>query len=75
MLINDGLKYTKIYEDFEDGEVKVYVRICPIETERFGHGIALATVFTRETRDQAISFAKDVDQYIDAMIASTNKRK
>jgi len=69
------LKYTHIYWDlFEVGgelEYRPYVRLCPnfMDTEAAGysHGLSIGNI-SFETKEEAESFAKNVDSFIYAMI-------
>ena len=55
-------KYTFIYTDYQESKEIHYVRLAPLETLNFPHGIALATTFS--TRQSASDFADLVDDYI-----------
>ena len=61
-------KYTLVYGTLENEEFIHYVRICPLETEQYPHGLALATKC--ETEEEAKSFAMLVDAYIDEWLCS-----
>ena len=50
--------YTMVYYS----DKKFYVRVVPIETDRFPHGLALATTF--DTKADAVKFAESVEEYI-----------
>lgn len=54
--------HARAYMTSQDGKPVHYVRLGPLETKQFPHGLALAT--TTETREEADSFAKLVDAYI-----------
>ncbi|AXQ69086.1 hypothetical protein HOU02_gp062 [Caulobacter phage CcrBL9] len=67
--------WTLVYSDVDPTLSKLvwYVRLTPIETERFRHGLALATTFP--TKEAAEAFADLVDEYMDeAMIDANNRR-
>lgn len=61
-------EYTHVYSSSKDGNLTHYVRLVPIETKRFPHGIAISTTF-EEKRDAEL-FADEVDEYIKAALWS-----
>lgn len=62
------VKYTQVYSSCEQGKQVFYVRIASHETNRFPHGVALATTFDDKTK--AEEFADDVDEYLDTIFKS-----
>jgi hypothetical protein len=61
-------KHTSVYSTSEDGGLIHYVRLIPIETNQYPHGLALATKC--KTKEEAEGFAKLVDEYIDEWLSS-----
>lgn len=55
-------EYTHVYSTSDSGKLLHYIRLVPIETTRFPHGIAISTMFD-EKRDAEL-FADEVDKYI-----------
>lgn len=57
-------KWTMIYWDYSNGP-KCYVRLTPLETDKFSHGLALAQTFDNE--EDANKFADAVDEYMETV--------
>lgn len=64
-------KYTAVYGTSKNGEFIHYVRLCPLETHQYPHGLALSTKC--KTAKEAENFAKLFDDYIDAFIESVKE--
>lgn len=66
--------WTMVYSDVDATLSKLvwYVRLTPVETERFRHGLALATTFP--TKEAAEAFADLVDEYMDEAVLAHNQR-
>ncbi|UTU07744.1 hypothetical protein CcrC1_gp060c [Caulobacter phage C1] len=66
--------WTLVYSDVDPALQRLiwYVRLTPIETERFRHGLALATTFP--TRESAEAFADLVDEFMDEAVIMHNQR-
>ena len=60
------LKYTAIYMDYSNTLMPYTIRICPIQTSRFSHGLPIDIV--RNTEVGIIEACKEVDAYIDSII-------
>ena len=65
-------RWTSIYWDtdpMDNNKLKPYVRLTPsfmdLEAAKFPHGIGLAGFF--DTEQKAITFAKRIDAFMDAM--------
>ena len=61
-------KYTTIYGDFKDGKLVYCVRITPLETPKFPHGIGVRGEF--DTKEEARDFGVLIDEYIDAFVST-----
>lgn len=59
-------KYTSIYADVSNGEWFYYVRLTPLETPRFSHGIAFSGHFIE--KKEAENFADQIDDYIQSFV-------
>lgn len=60
--------HTMVYMDFKDHVPFYYVRLMPVETRQFPHGIALGATFTEKA--PAEKFADDVDAYVEAFLSN-----
>ncbi|AXQ69642.1 hypothetical protein HOU03_gp060 [Caulobacter phage CcrSC] len=64
--------WTQVYGDADADGPFFYVRLVPLETERFRHGIGLSSRFTDKKAAEA--FADLVDEYMDEAVIDHNKR-
>jgi hypothetical protein len=71
--VKDGLKYTAIYVDYGFAATPYTIRIVPIETPRFRHGLPID--IRRSTREDAVIAAKEVDAYIDLIVEQFKDKK
>ena len=65
-MMKDGLKYTAIYMDTANAYPHT-IRLVAVQTDRFPHGLHIG--IWRPTKEQAIEAAKEVDGYIDLLVA------
>lgn len=67
--LDDGSN-TMAYHGVLASKMHHFVRFCPIETERFPHGIGFKQACTKEQVDQ---FKTDIDEYIDQALPTIMK--
>lgn len=65
-------KFSLVYMDFEEGKPYWYIRAGGLETDRFPHGLGLASKFF--VKENAEEFADEVEAYMKQVVKSSKKK-
>lgn len=61
-----------VYMDFEEGKPYWYIRAGGLETNRFPHGLGIASKFI--LKENAEEFADEVESYMKQVVKSSKKK-